>query len=213
MCFSADVSLTTFLIGFTASIILYFKVKSIDIKITALFLAYVSSMQLIEFLLWKNQECNEINKTLSYIGMWLNHLQPIVFAILVLVISKTPNILGIILISIAYLAVFIPYSLQYKNTEDLRCSTRHAGNPHIIWNWNRLQNFGIVYLVFLFTVCTIPFLGFSSKTNAYIFAVYCIITYVASVFLYREKDVIGSMWCLFTAVVPPVFLLSTYTPG
>jgi len=207
MCFSKEVSLTTFSLGFVFSIILYFRTKLIDIKIIALFLSYISLMQFVEFLLWMNQNCDELNKTISYVGMALNHLQPVVLASLILYMSKNPNTIGIIILMLVYLSVFIPYSLEYKNIEDLRCSVRWEGNPHIIWNWNRLKNGIYVYPLFLSVIVVLPFLGFASKSIACKIGIYAIISYTISMLVYGRYEAVGSTWCLFSALVPPILVL------
>jgi len=207
MCFSKEVSLTTFSLGFVFSIILYFRTKLTDIKIIALSLLYVSLMQFVEFLLWMNQNCDELNKTISYVGMALNHLQPVVLAGLILYMSKKPNTIGIIIVTLVYLSVFIPYSLEYKNIEDLRCSVKREGNPHIVWNWNNLKNNMYVYALFLSAIVILPFLGFASKSIAYNASAYLIISFTISLLVYERYEAIGSTWCLFTALVPPILVL------
>ena len=84
MCFSAEVSLGSFIIGIVFSIILFFQTKFQDYRIVSIFLGFVSLMQLIEYFLWKHQKCDNINKNLSYLGMILNHSQPIVLGALVI---------------------------------------------------------------------------------------------------------------------------------
>jgi len=55
MCFNAPVSFATWLAGMSGSYYLY----SLNKKPEAIFYAWVVQMQLVEFLLWKNQKCNK----------------------------------------------------------------------------------------------------------------------------------------------------------
>ena len=87
MCFSANISLLAFILGIIGSI-LVFTLGGPSNKIISLFFAFVSSMQLIEYFLWKHQVCDNYNKLLSKIGMWLNHMQPVVLGLLVIILSQ-----------------------------------------------------------------------------------------------------------------------------
>ena len=88
MCFSASLSLLSFTLGITGSILVY-TLDGPSNKIIAMFLGFVSFMQLIEYLLWIHQICDDYNKLLSKIGMWLNQLQPIVLGLLVLIFNNS----------------------------------------------------------------------------------------------------------------------------
>ena len=59
MCFNKDVSILSYLIGFTGCILLYYR----DYKIEGLFYLFIIQMQLIEYLLWLNNSCNLIVQT------------------------------------------------------------------------------------------------------------------------------------------------------
>ena len=83
MCFNKELSLVSFSTGTIFSILLY-QLNNITYKILGLFLGYVSLMQLIEFLLWSHQICDNYNKMISILGMILNYGQPIILAILLL---------------------------------------------------------------------------------------------------------------------------------
>ena len=198
MCYSADVSLFTFAIGFGFSILLIFTNEKFN-KLLGLFLGFVSLMQLIEYLLWKHPVCDDYNKTISVIGMCLNHLQPVVLALITgLIYSK--NIGSLILISIAYLTVIIPYSAQF--TDDLRCSTKQVGDtdPHLVWNWNSMKNNEIVYYLFLASFVAIGLIGMPFDKGL-IFSIVAVLTYGSSKLIYDRK-VMGSLWCFWTAFIP-----------
>jgi hypothetical protein len=110
MCFSAKVSLFTFLLGFVSSILCVTLGKIMDMVI-GLLLGYVSLMQFIEYLLWNHQKCDNYNKTISIIGMILNHAQPIVLGIILLYVSNPfpKNKYIILIIMFIYTLCAIPY--------------------------------------------------------------------------------------------------------
>ena len=147
MCYSAEVSLITFTIGFGFSILLMMRKHKFH-KLLGYFLGFVSLMQFVEFLLWRHQICDTYHKSLSVLGMILNHAQPIILALVTgYIYGQNINVLA--LITLIYLAVIIPYSAQY--TTALQCSTviPGSGNPHLVWNWNIMSYSNVVYSVFL----------------------------------------------------------------
>ena len=203
MCYSSEVSLATFSIGLGFSILLVFN-KNPFHKLVGFFLGFVSFMQFIEYLLWNHQVCDETHKNISVAGMLLNHLQPIVLALITGFIYKK-NIVTLFVISLVYLSVIIPYSLQY--TSDIQCSTKQSSNtdPHLVWNWNTMKYTDIVYLLFLATFVGIALYGMPFPEGI-LFSSVSILTYVSSILFY-DRNVVGSMWCFWTAFFPAITYL------
>ena len=77
MCYSAPVSLGTYLLGSVFSYLLYLEKDPLS-KVIGGFMGYVVLMQLIEFLLWSRQVCDIINKSISFAGLILNYTQPVI---------------------------------------------------------------------------------------------------------------------------------------
>ena len=158
-------------------------------------------MQLIEFFLWRNQECNDTNKLISIAGMLLNHLQPVILFLAVMYfkggsINKQYRSIMIITLLI-YLAVIIPYSLEYLKTNI--CTNKSIpDNDHINWDWTHLHNAQIIYLIFL-----LSFLIIGYPIGKYFTAV-ILISFIISYFIYGTQKVVGPMWC-FLAAFPPLF--------
>lgn len=202
MCYSARISLLAFTVGFGFSIALMFS-RNTHTRLLGFFLGFVSWMQFIEYLLWMHQVCDDYNKHISVIGMILNHLQPVVLALLVGTFygKNIPALLAIVLV---YLAVCIPYSMQF--TTDLQCSTTQCGNPHLVWNWNTMNYSDEVYLLFLASFAGIAVLGMPHP-NGLTFAAVSVATYSASAIIYDRK-VMGSLWCFWTAFFPPFLYLT-----
>lgn len=197
MCYSAEVSLFTFTIGFGFSTLLAFS-KGKFHRLLGWFLGFVSVMQLIEYLLWRHPICDDYNKTVSVIGMVLNHLQPVVLALLTGLFYKQ-RLPVLLALSAFYLAVIIPYSGQF--TSDLRCSTRDGTtDPHLVWNWNAMKGSELVYLVFLGTFVGVALAGMPAGVGG-LFAFASVLTYGLSNLIY-ERKVMGSLWCFWTAFFP-----------
>ena len=90
MCYTASTYINTFVIGLLSSLLLYLKSSndislssqiSSEYKIVALFFMFVSFMQLFDYIFWTNYR-NQTNKTFTKIATIVNHLQPIVLAII-----------------------------------------------------------------------------------------------------------------------------------
>lgn len=198
MCYSAEVSLLSFAMGAGFSTLLFFSERPFH-RLLGAFLGFVSLMQFIEYLLWMHPICDTYNKTVSVVGMILNHSQPIVLALLTGLFYRK-NI-GILLgIVAAYTAIIIPYSLQY--TSDLQCTTRLCGatDPHLVWNWNSLKYNYPVYYAFLATFVGVALVGMPSLEGIS-FAIGATATYGLSSLIY-ERKVMGALWCFWTAFVP-----------
>ncbi len=208
MCFSAEVSLLTFTIG-TVFSILIFQFKEPSYKIFAGYLFYVSLMQLIEFLLWTHQVCDDYNRKTSIAGMFLSHLQPIILAILMVSFYKQSNNmkLYILVISILYLIFIIPYSMKFLKDENIQCTLKER-NPHLIWNWtvNNNNETIIAYIFYFISVTTLLLFGIPDKKLAILFTVLHTLTLITS-YIFYARPYFGSIWCFYGALAPPFIFL------
>jgi hypothetical protein len=205
MCFSADVSLGTFISGIICSV-LCFSLGTPESKIIGMFFGFVIFMQLIEYLLWKHQECDSINKNLTIAGMVLNHLQPIVLFLVVILFNKNipSNNLKIMLIAVLiYTVSIICYSLQFKND----CTNKsNPNNSHLIWKWNNMDYASIIYLVFLSVMMLVTYLGMPAHKVVNTMVV--LISFIVSAIIYGKQEVAGALWCFFAAFAPLIYFLT-----
>ncbi len=201
MCFSKEISLSTFTVGTVLSLYIFFGMGSPTDKIIGGFFGYVSLMQFIEYLLWDHQICDDYHKSISNAGMWLNHLQPVVLGILVLLYGPDKYRLHTLVMIGLYSVAVIKYSLQY--TEDKHCTAPKKDNPHLVWNWNTMEHSFNMYLLFLVTMMTLYIFGM--RKNGIIFAILSVISLVTSMLVYPRGS-IGAMWCLFAAFSPLIYM-------
>ena len=207
MCFSANVSLATFLLGGIGSFLVWTLGTAFD-RIAGLFMGFVALMQGIEYILWKNQECNRSNKLVSIVGMWLNHLQPLVLGGLILGLSPRHTYdTAIKAIMGLYTAVIVPYSLQFQNKANLQCTTQKPGDPHLVWNWNDMSYSSVVYGIFLATMALIAILGMPTLTQGAVFAAIAVITLMLSGLFFYKRSVVGAMWCFFAVFLPAFYYI------
>jgi len=205
MCFSADVSLGTFISGIFFSV-LCFSLGTVEAKIIGVFFGFVIFMQLIEYLLWKHQECDQYNKNLTIAGMVLNHLQPLVLFLAVILFNKnipSNNLKIMIMAVIIYVIIIIPYSLQFKKNCTLKCK---ESNNHLVWRWNHMNRAEVVYIIFLISMMVITFLGMPAHNILY--SIITLLTFVISAVIYGKQQVAGALWCFIAAFTPLVYFVT-----
>ena len=205
MCFSKEVSLSTFLIGTGLSLYIFFGLGSPTDKIVSGFFGYVSLMQGIEYLLWDHQICDQYHKSVSYAGMWLNHLQPIVLGVLILIYGSPTVRSRVLTVMGLYIAAIIPFSLQYDNIGDMRCTTPKKENPHLVWNWNTMPHQFNVYLLFVGAIMTLFIFGMAK--NGAVMAALTASSLIVSLLFY-PRGTIGAVWCIYAAFAPLMYMFA-----
>ena len=205
MCYSARVSLGTFLIGTVGSLLIVSFGHWVD-KVIGFFWFFVSSMQFIEYLLWSHQICDDWNRAISYAGMILNHLQPMVLGVLFLLFG-TRNKRPILYVILAYMVAMIPFSHSFRDVEDQQCTARHPGNPHLRWNWNNLPYSTTFYSIFTCAIAIICFLGFPTQWTRNLFGISAFLGILTNMYIYGRTHA-GAMWCFYTALTPPFYVFA-----
>jgi len=176
MCWSAEVSLNTFLFsGFFCALAYINKVLDLP---SMLFGYSFIGMQLVEYFLWKGYD----NYIVSVIGFILVLTQP-VFSIFQ-ILNQPHLIQGFLLAYMAYLALLF----TYKPISKIDFSSVVAPNGHFRWNWANYP----LWLILPFIV----FSGISYYINQQwlgLLGYTLIITVV--LFTYFRDGTWGSMWC------------------
>lgn len=203
MCFNKEVSITTYIIGMLGSLYLYNEGHIPE----AFFYGWVIQMQLIEFILWKHQECNNlsnqdidstINKQVTRIGILINHLEPIVLWLAIIYFSnkKIPHWVHQMMLIYIILTV-IPTTVAFKTT-NCTTITKDSGN-HLYWEWNDIKYTGPYYMFFLATLIILSLYGLKKGIiNATVIS----LAFVISIILYYKTKTVGAMWCFIAAFVP-----------
>jgi hypothetical protein len=204
MCYSAPVSLGTYLLGSVFSYLLYLEKDPLS-KVIGGFMGYVVLMQLIEFLLWSRQVCDIINKSISFAGLILNYTQPVILAILLLKFynQKHLNKKLIIGIMITYIILISLYIIQFMNQD--KCSLK-KGNPYLLWNWSDLKFAIFANILYIVTLFSLFFIGIPNKMIASIIFIIGGSTLLLS-YMYYPRNFVGSIWCFFAAFIPGLFYL------
>jgi len=204
MCYSEEVSMLTFLVGTFGGILVYSLGTAFD-QIIGVYFGYVAFMQLIEWLLWRHQVCDDYHKGVSYTGMMLNGIQPVVLGALILAWSPRTTYKSLIgMITLGYL-LFALYNTRHY-TSNLQCTQPQTNDPHLVWNWTSFDSFPVMWMVYMSTCFIICLLGMPTLRLGLIFGGGTILSLLISMMVYKRQDV-GAMWCFFTNFVPVSYYL------
>lgn len=210
MCFNEQVSLFTYFLGSIGSIILY---NYSSLKPEAIFYLWVCLMQLIEFFLWKSQNCiNENTNTNGHthtdhnttkqnllftkLGIFINHLEPIIYWLAILYFSTLPSYVNYLMF------IFIIVSSFYmKNilSHTYCTSVTKESYPHLYWKWNQGPFANIYYIYFLLMLIL---LSQHNKIYGNYHSSLILVSFILSYFIYKDSHVVGSMWCFAASFAP-----------
>lgn len=187
MCWSAQVSLNSFLFSTFGCIFAY--MNGYPLKELLVIFSFVA-MQLNEYFLWKNLRKKNMNTFFSMMAAVLIFLQPY-FAINVMD-SKTPLLKKIkitlyTLWSLFVLFAFYKSFIGSKNT--LAFSTSVAKNGHLSWDWLPNNTFGWRNM-FYFAMIIIPLVISKSWLVPFV-----VVTLLLSLYTYHTDKTWGSVWC------------------
>ncbi len=208
MCYSANASIVSFSFGVIGSL-LCVSLGSVKDKILGFFLFFVSFMQGIEYLLWKHQICDNYNKIISILGMVLNHLQPIILGLLVIIINTKLNetkLRWIYFFMGVYLLTIIPFSIEFLQNPTLLCTIKNKETTHLQWNWNSMIYSNFVYTIFTLTFCGLFLLGLPKLKYGIYAALTSVVTILTSKYFYPQKHT-GAIWCFYVVFLPAVYYL------
>ena len=200
MCWNAQTSITSFILGtiINIAVILYF--KSNIITVICIILQYVLMMQLSEFLIWKDQKCGKLNKIGTNMALFFNLTQPLFVFILLIMTSKVD--LKLKIISTVTILIYMCYMMINLNkNKEYTCVTPSKKCSHLNLNWwNDFKFGGGLYCLTLIIIilCLARPLKISIFTLVYIF----IALFISEKFYSCGAP---SIWC-YAIVFFPIFL-------
>jgi len=199
MCFTKNISIGTYILGLTGCYNLYINT---EYKVEAIFFAWVVQMQLIEYFLWNNQTCNLTNEITTKSGIIINHSEPVVLWVAILLISskQLPNWVNILMTAYVIITIiYTKYILDIKDDKNNCTKVTPESNPHLEWSWNNRKYNHIYYPFFL--LC-INLLFINGLKNGNHLAILITSFLLISMIIYGNKKSVGSMWCFFSAFAP-----------
>ena len=191
MCYSAEVSLGTFLFVELICIFLWVRDRRID-RPVALILTVVVFMQFLEYLIWTNQECNAVNKAVTAILPYYLLLQPVFISIILYTMKAGNGALYPLIV-----ATSIPILLLCTQLPSRGECIKVGECGHLDWNFD---NGGIMkvsigisvvviwYFLSLFYTCATLKGGLAPLITALL----ALSLFVSSVYY---KRVWSSVWC------------------
>ena len=189
MCWSAEVSLQTFIFGVISAIIVY-ALNVVQLHVIIILLSF-TSMQLLEYFTWTYLHNKKINKILSYIGLFIIIIQ--IFLIICFISNKKSRNILLIAFSIVLILFIL---IEFKN---ITFKMTRGENRHLVWHWLDLP---IIWIIIALVFYTIP----SIIDKNYLSLLFVIITLTISFYYYYKYKTWGTMWC-YISIIAWIFLI------
>lgn len=207
MCFSERVSWLTLASAWSGCLALAAAGEP-HLQALAGFLAWVAAMQMVEAMLWRHPGCSETNGLVSGAGAVINHAEPLVLFVLArcMLRPRSPAAARAALVLVAAsTAVFGALTVQYlrRPLED-RCTRRTPDG--LVWQWNDLGSGTKLYVLF---VAALVATLYAYLPDPWFMIGAVLLTFGASHAMYRNRKMVGSMWCFFAAFLPWVLVAKT----
>uniref|UniRef100_A0A6C0BBJ0 Uncharacterized protein n=1 Tax=viral metagenome TaxID=1070528 RepID=A0A6C0BBJ0_9ZZZZ len=195
MCYSAEVSLGTFSAVTLICIYLWIRNNKID-RAVALILLFSVLMQLFEYILWLNQECNLTNKIVSAMIPTYLFFQPMILALIVWQMNAGWGNLYPLIVYLSIL-IGIPYFIYYYKTSSRELCIKKGEHNHLDWNLdNNLFNNTPFNTILLLSYYFIVFYTIGTLKNRTLSAIFVILWGTSLVITNKLYNrVWGSLWC------------------
>ena len=181
MCWNAEISIQTFMIGLIG--IFYGYVNNYPI-IQLLFFFSFTLMQLLEYFIWTYYNNLKINKILSILTFLLIGIQPIIS---LLTLYKTHyEIMKYLLIIYIFFGIIRLYSINFDIFKTYR-----GNNGHLVWGWLTKKNINMLYIMIYMLCLFLPLL----LSKNYGLLIFSLLTLIISLYYFMEYDTWGTMWC------------------
>jgi hypothetical protein len=183
MCWNADVSLKTFLIGMAGIGLGGYLGLSLPVL---LFCFTIVCMQLIEYVVWTYYDNDDVNYKASVAAATLLWLQPVASMLTISSLSLKVTLLSMYFI----LSLIGQLAISNKDTKK-RYSMKRAENGHLSWKFlSKEPQTYVALIVFFFFLFTPILLTGNLELLALALA-----TLGLSIYSYWRENTWGSMWC------------------
>lgn len=185
MCWNAEVSLQSFVVGILAIGLGAYRNTPIPVL---LFCLSIVLMQFIEYIVWSNYDNKEINRGASIAAAGLLWVQPIA-SILTLPPSMTRTVALGAYTGLSLLGALLGADRDYSMTR--------APNGHLAWNWLEKDWKTAMSLMVYFVFLLAPLL----ISQKFVLLGLALGTLAVSLFTYWRDNTWGSMWCWIVNVI------------
>ena len=199
MCWNANASLTSFILGtfINISVMLYF--KNTIVAVICIVWQWILMMQISEYFIWKGQD-NKQHKSASLgtrASLIFNITQPLVVFLCFILTNKVKMSFKIIasIVILFYVSFMIINLNRQKEYKSLKPSS-NCKHMSLQW-WSDIKYGGIIYCI---TLITILLLLLRPLSISIFMASYLIITLLISSIFYSCGQ--ASMWCWLVIPFP-----------
>tara|TARA_Y100000741_G_scaffold51210_4_gene35077 strand:- start:4535 stop:5182 length:648 start_codon:yes stop_codon:yes gene_type:complete len=206
MCFSAEASLTAYILGSIASLYLLCKGDKYD-KHIGLFSLIFIQVQLGEFLMWIDKNCNKnINHYATIFVEYILNFQPLSIIVGAL-LFKTTNISNNLLYLFLLILIIplIKYTINIAYNKRKLCSKSINPFGHLQWDTITKRRDFIAYFIFMFSIW--PFVKNKKGIFVYIFSIISLLFGLTNNFKFNFNQW-ESKWCYIGVLLP--FLIIIY---
>jgi len=207
MCYNKEISLITEIIGTSLSLYLFLIGDKYD-KNIALFSFTFIQIQLVEFFMWNNQNCNIINKLATIFGHIILVLQPLSILIGAYIFNTTTINKNIILFMIIInLFILLQTILYYLINNNKFICSKSYNNKGLKWDINNLPFIGYIFYFFgMFAIW--PF--FKNKNKGIIVFLLVLFTLIKNVYDFKNnriKETWQTHWCFESVFSLLIYLI------
>ena len=209
MCFSAEASITAYIFGSIASLYLLIKGDKYDKHIGLFSLTFIQ-MQLAEFLMWIDQDCNKyINHYATIFAEYILILQPLSI-ILGAILFKTTNIPNNLLyfLVLCYVIYLLVLSIGIIYNKRKLCS-KTINNGYLEWdniNETYLFNNFIYFIYFILMFLIWPFVKNKKGLIVFIFGILSLLFGLNNNYEFNFAQW-ESKWCFFGVLLPFIIII------
>lgn len=209
MCYNKTVSLLAYTSGLLFTSLLFYYGDKYDKHFSIFAFAYIQ-MQLVEFFMWYDEKCGNINNYASRFALLILILQPIVVLYGAILFKTTiiPNYI-IYSILIIYLIIITVNLLFIKNKERKLCSKKPNNSHHLKWDIFNLDDNLILY--YLYFIILLIFIFYKNFYKGLFIVIFGGVLREISIYQHDSHDKEWyTIWCFKASFIPIVLLSSNY---
>ena len=204
MCFNAESSITTLLVSFSLSYLLFINGNKYD-KTIAIFCFTFGSMQLAEYLMWIDQDCGEVNNFASMLGNLILFLQPLSI-LMAGYYYKSFHIPQYLLLFLIILSSYFILNLTYsyiKTNKNLCSLERESG--YLDWEFinGGVEDFELSSKIFYYSILFLTWFFMKDGVKGAAIGLWNIVLFLIVGANFQQWE---SIWCYIANITPLIFL-------
>ena len=192
MCWNPDISLNTFFFAILALLFIFlsntftkYKSETFRNPLVYLFFLEISSIQLIEFFLWRNLENKKVNEQLSKIIFLFISIQPPTLMLMM------PNSIWKYILLVSYGILLLFYIVYSQSVNPVHVTTTVGSNGHLIWAGFNIKGYDNPLLFGFLLFYSLPLFFINNP----LLRLFIFLSMVATLFFYYKHKTFSTMWC------------------